>query len=242
MQRPAAPAEFRVELQGAVDHDEGERRAQAVAVDDDLVGVGLTRDADQFRRKAVEPLLDPRPHAMNEVAREVPIVERIADEQPPAEDQPQRHEERERKQRRPEQGIRQAAVAHDEPREPDRQPDHAENVDERREKEAAVSPRHDEIFDGRAGENELDQGGDAERKAPPVALLRVRRHEVVPAEVVIVRGDAPVRPSGLDRPVRDRAVGGNAERETLPLTFQAFWNRAISRMKRRCWCSTPTGS
>jgi len=30
--------------------------------------------------------------------------------------------------------------------------------------------------------------------------------------------------------------------ETLPLTFHAFWNRAISRMKRRCWCSGPTGS
>ena len=52
VQRPAAPAEFRVELQGAVDDDEGERRAQAVAVDDDLVGVGLTRDADQFRRRS----------------------------------------------------------------------------------------------------------------------------------------------------------------------------------------------
>jgi len=30
--------------------------------------------------------------------------------------------------------------------------------------------------------------------------------------------------------------------ETLPLTFQAFSKRFISRMKRRCWCSAPTGS
>ena len=44
----AAAPEPRIEFKGAVDHHERKRRAEAVAVNDDLVGIGLAREAHQF--------------------------------------------------------------------------------------------------------------------------------------------------------------------------------------------------
>ncbi len=149
----------------------------------------------------------------------------------------QRDEDREPQQRREQHVIRQAEMDHGKSRHRNRQPHHAENVDERIKKKSAVAPGHDEIFDHRAGQDEFHQRGDAERKAPPIALGHVGAHEIVPAEPVKVGGDAPVRAAGLDRPACHRPVGRQRGGETSPCTFQAFWNRAISRMKRRCWCS-----
>ena len=113
-------------------------------------------------------------------------------------------------------------MAHDKPRHPDRQPRHAEDVDERIEKESAVTPRHDEIFDDRPGQDEFHQRGDAERKSPPIALGRVGDDEVVPAELVKVRDDAPVRSPGLDRPACHRAVVGQPRRRDLALHVPGF--------------------
>ena len=105
MHRPAAAPEPRIEFKGAVDHHERKRRAEAVAVDDDLVGIGLAREAHQFPREAVEPIPDSRTNAMNEIARKIPVIERKTNEKQPSECQAQHHENGERERRRLERGV-----------------------------------------------------------------------------------------------------------------------------------------
>ena len=124
-------------------------------------------------REAVEALFEPGPHAMDEVAREIPIVERIADMD---------HAVR-RSTARPTKIASQSngasTMGYGKPRwmtanrvaEIDSQTIPT-NIDKRIKEKSAVSPCHGEISHHRAGQHELHQRGDAERKAPPIA----RRH------------------------------------------------------------------
>ncbi len=154
---------------------------------------------------------------MNEIAREIPIVERVADMHEAPEREAERDKDRKPQERREDHVIRQAEMDHGKARHRDRQPHHAEDEDQRIQKESAVAPRHDEIFDHGAGEDEFHQRGDPERKAPPVALGYVGAHEVVPAEPVKVGRDAPVRAKARNRPACHRPVGRNDRRRDLAL-------------------------
>ena len=123
MERLAA-AELRIELQRAVDHRKRQRRAEAVAVDDDLIGIGLTEKPHQFAGETIEPRLELRPRAMHEVARKIPVVERVADMHRSSERPSQAGEDREPKERREQHGIRQFSVDHGKTCRRDRQPSH----------------------------------------------------------------------------------------------------------------------
>ena len=193
-----------------------------MAVDDDFVGIGLAYNPDEFAREKLEPGVDFRPDAMNEIAREVPVIEGITDVHHPPECPSQYRKHRERKRRRQHERVRQADVNHRKARRRDRQPDHAANEGDRIEKEAAVTPSDDEVFDDRAGENELHHRGHAERKTPPIAFGHVGGDDVVPAEIVEVGFNAPVRPRGVHRPIRNETVREKSDRRDVALQAPSF--------------------
>src|SRR5580692_2114415 len=105
-----AAAELGIELQRAIDHRKRQRRAETVAVDDDLIGIGLAEETHQFAGETIEARLELPPSAMHKVARKIPIVQRVTDLHHASERPAQAGEDRKPKKWREQHWVRQSCV------------------------------------------------------------------------------------------------------------------------------------
>src|SRR6516225_5959025 len=156
--------------------------------------------------KAIETFLKLRPHAMNEIAREVPIVQRVTDMDHAAEGPAQAGKNRQPQHRGANHVKWQSDVDDQEAGRRNRQPHHSEDVDQRGEKKCAVTPGHDKITDDGTRQYKFQERGDAQRKTPPIAHRRIGGDEIIPAKPVEIGAHAPIRTPGFDGPIGHRAL------------------------------------
>ena len=152
----------------------------------------------------------------------MPVVERVADVDGAPERPSQGDKERQPERGRDHKRIRQPEMADGKTRQTNRQPRHADNVDEREQEKGAIAPGDDEIFHHRSAQDEFHQCGNAERKPQPVAFRAVGPHEVVPAEPVKIGGYAPIRSESIDRPACHRVTVRQLRGRNLALHAPGF--------------------
>src|SRR5262249_59310071 len=140
-------AQLWIEMERAIEHDEPQRRAETVAIDDDLIGVAVANEPHELMRQDIETFLELRSDAMNEIAREVPIVQRVADMDHAAEGPAQAGENHQPQYRRENHVKGQSDMDHRKAGRSNRQPHHSGDVDERGEEKCAIAPGQDEIAD-----------------------------------------------------------------------------------------------
>ena len=63
----------------AIKDNERQRRAEAVAIDNDLIGVTVANKPHELMREPVKAFLELWPDSVNEIAREIPIIQRVTD-------------------------------------------------------------------------------------------------------------------------------------------------------------------